>query len=184
MGDNNDNNGEGGDQPRDNQPWLAKDSLAIPGQTHNLPRYPEKLFPKFYPETSGLPEDHIKKFILAIRLMNVQNEDVVCTLFPYTFENSASTWYFNLPVGSITNWTKFQKDFLDKFAKETTTRDLMAEIFSATMSVGTGADPGFNAQEHTNKALTIVPLGNTYKANEVSPEVEAGVVAKLRCLQP
>jgi hypothetical protein len=66
--------------------------------------------------------------------MNVQHEDVVCRIFPYTFENSASTWYFNLPVGSITSWTKFQKDFLDKFAEETTTGALMAELFTATMS--------------------------------------------------
>jgi hypothetical protein len=66
--------------------------------------------------------------------MNVQHEDVVCRIFPYTFENSSSTWYFNLPVRSITSWTKFQKDFLDKFAEETATRDLMAELFTATMS--------------------------------------------------
>jgi hypothetical protein len=66
--------------------------------------------------------------------MNVQHEDVVCRLFPYTFENSASTWYFNLPVVSITNWMKFQKDFLDKFAEETTTRALMAAFFTANMS--------------------------------------------------
>jgi hypothetical protein len=118
MEENNDNNGEGGNQPQYNQPWLARDALEIPGWVHNLPRHPEKLLPKFDPETSGLPEDHIKKFILAIRLMNVQHEDVVCRIFPYTFENSASTWYFNLPVGSITSWTKFQKDFLDKFVKK------------------------------------------------------------------
>jgi hypothetical protein len=67
--------------------------------------------------------------------MNVQHEDVVCRLFPYTFENLASTWYFNLSVGSITSWTKFQKDFLDKFAEETTTGALMAELFMATMSL-------------------------------------------------
>jgi hypothetical protein len=66
--------------------------------------------------------------------MNVQHEDIVCRLFPYTFENSASTWYFNLPVGSITSWTKFQKDFLDKFTEETTTGALMAELFTATMT--------------------------------------------------
>ena len=67
--------------------------------------------------------------------MNVQHEDVVCRIFPYTFENLASMWYFNLPLGSITSWTKFQKDFLDKFAEETTTGDLMAELFAATMSL-------------------------------------------------
>jgi hypothetical protein len=114
---NNGHDEERGNPPQNNQPWLAKDSLAILGRVHNLPRHPEKLIPKFDPETSGLPEDHIKKFILAIRLINV-----------------GSTWYFNLLVGSITSWMKFQKDFLDKFAEETTTRDLMAELFTATMS--------------------------------------------------
>jgi hypothetical protein len=65
--------------------------------------------------------------------MNVQHEDVVCQIFPYTFENSTSTWYFNLPIGSITSWTKFQKDFLDKFVDETTIGALMVELFTATM---------------------------------------------------
>jgi hypothetical protein len=50
--------------------------------------------------------------------------------------------------------------------------------------VGTGADPGFNAQECTKKTLTTDPFRNTYKADEFSPEVEAGVVAGLQCLQP
>ena len=50
--------------------------------------------------------------------------------------------------------------------------------------VGTAVDLGFNTQEHTNKALTTDPFGNTYEADEVSPKVEAGVVARLRCLQP
>jgi hypothetical protein len=66
--------------------------------------------------------------------MNVQHEDVVWKISPYNFENSASTWYFKLPVGSITSWTKFQKDILDKLAEETTTRALMAELFTATMT--------------------------------------------------
>ena len=42
--------------------------------------------------------------------------------------------------------------------------------------VGTGADPGFNAQECTKKSLTTGTFGYTYEADEVSPEVEAGVV--------
>jgi hypothetical protein len=50
--------------------------------------------------------------------------------------------------------------------------------------VGTGADPGFNAQECNNKTLTIDPFDNTCEADEVSPEVEAWVVAGLRCLEP
>jgi hypothetical protein len=53
-----------------------------------------------------------------------------------------------------------------------------------TKTIGTGADLGFNDQERTNKTLTIVPFDNTCEADEVSPEVEVGVVAGLRCLQP
>jgi hypothetical protein len=117
-----------------NQPWLAGDVVVVPGRVHNIPRHPKKLLPKYDPKTSGSPEDHIKKFILAIGLMNVQHEDVVCILFPYMFDNLASTWYFHLLVGSITSWTKFQKYFLDKFAEETTTGALMAELFAATMT--------------------------------------------------
>jgi hypothetical protein len=51
-------------------------------------------------------------------------------------------------------------------------------------TISTGEDPGFNAQECTNKALNTSPFGNTCEADEVSPEVEARVVAGLRCLQP
>jgi hypothetical protein len=98
MGDNNNNNR---DHPRDNKPWLERDSLEIPSRVHNLLRNPEKPLPKFELETYGLLEGHIKKLILVIRLMNVQHEDVVCMIFSYTFENSSSTWYFNLPVNSV-----------------------------------------------------------------------------------
>jgi hypothetical protein len=38
-------------------------------------------------------------------------------------------------------------------------------------------------QQHTKKTLTISPFDNTYEAHEVSPEVEAGGVAGLKCLQ-
>jgi hypothetical protein len=64
---------------------------------------------------------------------------------------------------------------------------LCLSIFECRLSlgggVGTGADPGFNAQEHTNKTLTTSPFGNTCEANEVSPEVEARVVVGLKCMQ-
>jgi hypothetical protein len=43
---------------------------------------------------------------------------------------------------------------------------------------------GSMLQQRTKKTLTIDPFGNTYEADEVSPKVEAAVVAGLRCLQP
>ena len=39
-------------------------------------------------------------------------------------------------------------------------------------------------QQHTNKTLTTNPFGNTCEVDEVSLEVEAGVVVGLKCLQP
>jgi hypothetical protein len=43
---------------------------------------------------------------------------------------------------------------------------------------------GSMLQQCTKKTLTTNPLGNTCEAYEVSPEVGAGVVAGLKCLQP
>jgi hypothetical protein len=47
-----------------------------------------------------------------------------------------------------------------------------------------GQTQGSMLQQRTNKTLTTGPFGNTCEADEVSPEVEAGVVAGLKCLQP
>jgi hypothetical protein len=47
-----------------------------------------------------------------------------------------------------------------------------------------GQTQGSTLQQRTNKTLTTGPFGNTCEADEVSPEVEAGGVAGLKCLQP
>ena len=75
----------------------------MPGNQHPLPKHPEKLLPKFNPELKEPTEDHVKKFMLAVQLLDVEHKDVVFGLFPYTFEGKASTWYFSLTTGSITN---------------------------------------------------------------------------------
>lgn len=71
------------------QPWLLHDGLAIPGRQHHLRKHPEKLLPRFNPDSKEPAEDHIQKFLLANRLLSVQVENVVCRLFPYTFEGKA-----------------------------------------------------------------------------------------------
>lgn len=86
------------------------------------------MLPKFYPDKLGPPKDHIKKFILIVRLINVLHEDVVCYLFPYTVENKASTQYFNLPVGYITNWNVFEREFVTKFVDERTQTTIVLEF--------------------------------------------------------
>jgi len=68
-----------------NRPWLATDDVAIPGAQHPLPKHPKNLLPKFDPDNNVTPKDHIKQFMLSLRLMDAQHENVVCSLFPYTF---------------------------------------------------------------------------------------------------
>ena len=63
--------------PNSNMPWLAQDAVAVPGDQHPLPKHPEKLLPKFNPELREPVEDHVKKFMLAVRLLDVEHEDVV-----------------------------------------------------------------------------------------------------------
>ena len=114
--------------PNANIPWLAQDAVAIPGDQHPLPKHPEKLLPKFNPESKDPAEDHVKKFMLAVRLLDVEHEDVVCRIFPYTFEGKASTWYFSLTAGSITSWKEFDLAFMNMFGDDKTPAALVLEF--------------------------------------------------------
>ena len=103
-----------------NRPWLAVDAIAVLRAQHPLPKHPEKLLLKFDPNNNVSPEDHIKQFMLSIRLLGVQHEDVVCRLFPYTFVDQASTWLFSLTTGSIASWQQFETTFLNEFKDDRT----------------------------------------------------------------
>jgi ribonuclease HI len=97
------------------RPWLDQDVVAVPGPQHPLPKHPEKWLTKFDLDSKRTAEDHIMKFMLDIRLRNVEHEYVVCRLFPYTFEGNASTWYFAQQPRTITSWEKFESIFLENF---------------------------------------------------------------------
>ena len=116
------------------RPWLDQDVVVVPGAQHPLPKHLEKWFPKFDPDSKQIAEDHIKKFMLAIRLRNVEHEDVVCRLFPYTFEGNASTWYFSQQPHTIMSWEKFESCFLEKFGDDKSPEVLVMEISSLRMN--------------------------------------------------
>jgi ribonuclease HI len=125
--------------PMENQnnparPWLDQDVVAVPGAQHPLPKHPEKWLPKFDPDSKQIAEDHIKKFMLAIRLRNVEHEDVVCRLFPYTFEGNASTWYFSQQPHTIVSWEKFESCFLEKFGDGKPLEVLVMDLSSLKMN--------------------------------------------------
>lgn len=127
---NNDNN----DILEEDQPWLVQDAMVVPGLVHPLPKHHEKVLPIFDPDEKLSTEDHVKQFIMKIRLLNVRHEDVVCRLFPYTFIKKASTWYFSLSQGSITSWASFRTLFLNKFGGDKTPATLVLELFRIKMN--------------------------------------------------
>jgi hypothetical protein len=72
-------------------PWLSQGSLNLIEPMREIPKCPERLLPKFYLDKYGAPKDHIKKKNLTTCLFVVRYEDMVCMIFPCTFENKAST---------------------------------------------------------------------------------------------
>ena len=123
---------------------------------HPLPKHSDKILPKFNPDDKEPAEVHIDKFMLAIQTLNVQHEDVVCRLFPLTFEGRASTWYFSLVQGSITNWEEFNKAFLDKFGEDKTPALLALELSRIKM------EPKERIKDFNQRFLTL-------KKNSQSP---------------
>lgn len=95
---------------------------------HSLPKHPEKWFPK-YNINDGLPaKENLDNFMLVINLNGFYKEDVVCKLFPYTFEGSMGSWYFSSPSRSITNWDTFEEQFLNKFGHDRTITTLINQF--------------------------------------------------------
>jgi ribonuclease HI len=116
------------------RPWLDQDVVDVPGAQHPLPKHLEKWLPKFDPDSKQIAEDHIKKFMLAIRLRNVEHEDIVCRLFPYTFEGNASIWYFSQQPHTIVSWEKFESCFLEKFGDGKPMEVLVVDLSSLKMN--------------------------------------------------
>ena len=104
------------------------DVVTVPGAQHPLPKHPKKLLPKFDPNNDVTLEDHIKQFMIYLRLMDVQHEDMVSRLFPNTFVGKASTRFFILTVGSITSWQQFETDFLNPFGDDRISGVLFLEL--------------------------------------------------------
>ena len=84
-------------------PWLTQNVIAVPGQQHPLPKNAEGVLPKFNPGKGDTGNNHIHSFFLAVHMLGVANEDIVCRLFPFTLIRASSTWYFSLRIGSITS---------------------------------------------------------------------------------
>ena len=63
-----------------------------------------------------------------MNIMNVQQGDVACWSFYFTFQGKASSWFFNLPSGSITSWQQFENAFITQFDDDKTTETFFLEL--------------------------------------------------------
>lgn len=111
-----------------NRPWLAMDVIVVHGAQHPLPKHPKKLLPKFDLDNDITPEGHIKQLMLSLRLLDVQHEDVVCRLFPYTFVGQASTLFFSLAAGFVASGQQFETSFKNQFGDDRTSIILVLEL--------------------------------------------------------
>ena len=101
-----------------NQPtWRARTQLNLATPLHDFPKHPDIVLPKF-DLGKGISVDYLKFFFLALELLNIEHEDVVCILFPHAFEPKASSWFFSLQPNSITNWDSFERAFKRKFGSK------------------------------------------------------------------
>ena len=66
--------------------------------------------------------------MLSLRLLDVQHEDVVCRLFPYTFVGQVATWFFSFAPGSIASWQQFEMAFISQFGDDKTSRMMVLEL--------------------------------------------------------
>ena len=108
--------------------------IATHGPTHPFPKNPQTFIPKYDPNDDVLLEYHIKQFINALNLMNVEHEDVVCRLFPHTLQGKATKWFFNLAPGSITSWKKIEEAFMAEFSNEESPKILPLELLGIRMN--------------------------------------------------
>lgn len=93
--------------------WISQGSLNLDCIFHDLCKFIERILPKFGHDKACNPKYHIKNFYLALHLMNVLHEDMVCKIFPCTLKNKASTRYYKFLTWPIGSWEAIEKAFIN-----------------------------------------------------------------------
>ena len=88
--------------------WESNIALNLHGPLDELPRKVVAILPNFDGEGNITTLEHIRKYESVLRLLDIQHEYVVCTLFPFTFEGKVSNWYYVLPINTIHGWSDFK----------------------------------------------------------------------------
>ena len=79
-------NQQNANQPNANHlAWRGRTPLNFAAPLHDLPNHPERALPKFDLGKEISVKDHLQSYYLSLERLYVQNEDVVCRIFLYTF---------------------------------------------------------------------------------------------------
>lgn len=88
---------------------------TIPGGIHDFPRNPDKFCSKFYYLGGRMANEHIEAFKDAVVRNNIEHQDVLYRIFPYSLGKNEYNWYLTLPTNSISGWDVLEKSFIDQF---------------------------------------------------------------------
>ena len=89
--------------------WESNTALNLNGPLHELPRKVVAILPNFDGEGNITTLEHIIKYESILCLLNITYEDVVCRLFPFTFEGKVSYWYYFFPIHTFHGWSDFKR---------------------------------------------------------------------------
>ncbi|GKU97906.1 hypothetical protein SLEP1_g10981 [Rubroshorea leprosula] len=73
------------------------------------------------------PDDHLHAFYSCMQAQNV-SEALMCKIFPFTLRGNARTWYYSLPLRSISSYTEMASTFATKFSSRRLIRKTTSEL--------------------------------------------------------
>ncbi|XP_021845840.2 uncharacterized protein [Spinacia oleracea] len=76
------------------------------------------LLPKYYGKSGENPYRHLKEFKVVCSSMNlegVEQDHIRLHAFPFSLQDLAKDWLYDLPAGSITTWNVMASTFLGKY---------------------------------------------------------------------
>ncbi|XP_056695527.1 uncharacterized protein [Spinacia oleracea] len=76
------------------------------------------LLPKYYGKSGENPHRHLKEFKVVCSSMNVEGveqDHIRLHAFPFSLQDLAKDWLYDLPAGSITTWNGMASTFLGKY---------------------------------------------------------------------
>lgn len=115
------------------KPWLTcsfqpLDMTALPGYPDKMPDGFNIWLPKFSGNKVITAEEHIDKFCNYMAVFNINEEDVVMTLFALSLEGVAFSWFTVSPDKEIKSWEQCRDCFIKRWTTRKNKTSLITEF--------------------------------------------------------